>query len=287
MQKVIDDLFNQGYSRNTLSTIRRIMSGACRYAFETDKLIASNPALLLRMPSPRAESDIPTRNKPNIFIPASMITRIFERFPEGTSAFIPMQLGYRCGMRLGEAFGVLWDDIDFQARKINIQRQIQWDKNGEYWYFTNPKYDSVRSIDIDSRLYDILVRAHESQHRAEQYYGEQYTKLFSSCNNVLNCSGDGKLIHPVAVRENGDYVIPRTMQHVSGVIHHELNFPEFTFHSLRHTHATMLIASGAPLKYVQERMGHKSIDVTLRVYTHMSSAQEQQGIDALETVFAN
>jgi integrase len=45
------------------------------------------------------------------------------------------------------------------------------------------------------------------------------------------------------------------------------DLPNITFHDLRRTHATILIASGASQKVVQERLGHRSISTTLALYT--------------------
>ena len=49
------------------------------------------------------------------------------------------------------------------------------------------------------------------------------------------------------------------MQHVSHIARTELGFDKFDYHSLRHTHATMLAEKGASPKYVQYRLGHKNI----------------------------
>lgn len=73
-------------------------------------------------------------------------------------------------------------------------------------------------------------------------------------------------IQPLLVRENGEYIAPRTMQHTSSVIHHKMNFPEFDFHSLRHTHATMLQENGADMVYIQRRLGHVNLSTT-NIYT--------------------
>lgn len=59
----------------------------------------------------------------------------------------------------------------------------------------------------------------------------------------------------IAVRENGEFVIPRSMRHTSSIIHHKLNYPEFDFHSLCHIHATMLAENDVSPKYLQQRMG--------------------------------
>jgi len=57
------------------------------------------------------------------------------------------------------------------------------------------------------------------------------------------------------------------MQHCSRVIHYDLSYKEFDYHSLRHTHATMLLEAGAYPIDIQERLGHANLDMTYR-YTH-------------------
>lgn len=65
------------------------------------------------------------------------------------------------------------------------------------------------------------------------------------------------------VRPDASYINSRNMQHVSHIARHELGIPKFDYHSLRHTHATMLAEKGASPKYVQYRLGHKNIQVTM------------------------
>ena len=48
-----------------------------------------------------------------------------------------------------------------------------------------------------------------------------------------------------------------------------------TFHRLRHTHASLLIAAGVHLKVIQERLGHSSIQITADTYGHLLSSSEQ------------
>ena len=62
---------------------------------------------------------------------------------------------------------------------------------------------------------------------------------------------------------------------------------EFTFHSLRHTHATMLAEAGMPQIYTQQRLGHKDISVTLKYYTHLTDKMSEVGGQILETMFAD
>ena len=70
----------------------------------------------------------------------------------------------------------------------------------------------------------------------------------------------------------------------SSIIHRELHFREFDFHSFRHTHATMLAEAGADPKYVQERLGHKGIDVTMQIYQHLTDKMTRRSTDVLNKV---
>ena len=65
------------------------------------------------------------------------------------------------------------------------------------------------------------------------------------------------------------------MQHVSHIARTELGFDKFDYHSLRHTHATMLAEKGASPKYVQYRLGHKNIQVTMEMSRNVQSGNTQ------------
>lgn len=70
----------------------------------------------VKLPSKRVEPKIESRVSPHVYIPKEKIAEIFERFPEGSSTHIPLMFGYKCGLRLGEAFAVTWEDIDLESR---------------------------------------------------------------------------------------------------------------------------------------------------------------------------
>lgn len=291
LQQFINDKFNEGYSRNTLSVIKGILSNSLSYAVEPLKYIESNPMLYVKLPSKRAIAKVPTRSAPHIFIPKERMTEIFERFPEGTSTHLPLMLGYKCGLRLGEAYGLVWEDIDLERQILSVNRQVQWHEKENptstgYWYFTNPKYDSFRTIAIDNELTELLKRTKDKQERAKVFYADLYIHNYESDHTrILNTNGNGNEINLVIVRDSGEYIQPRTMQHTSNIIHTKLDYPEFDFHSLRHTHCSMLLEAGASPKYVQERLGHKNIQVTMQIYQHLTEKMVQQGDDVLNKLF--
>ena len=125
----------------------------------------------------------------------------------------------------------------------------------------------------------------EKQEKATTYFADRYTHYYERDRREITTIPTTNERHFVCVREDGTYITPRTMQHTSSVIHKELNIKEFDFHSLRHTHATALLEKGAPLKYIQQRLGHKKIDVTLNVYQHLTEDLTQKGVDVLNDIF--
>lgn len=56
----------------------------------------------------------------------------------------------------------------------------------------------------------------------------------------------------------------------------KLNIKQITCHSLRHTHASMLLYKGINIKYISRRLGHKNVITTLDTYSHVIDELEQQ-----------
>lgn len=277
LQDFINSFYRQGISKNTLLNIKGILSNSFRYAVTTLKILKFSPVDCVNIPkTERLQNNTSCR----IYIPKDKMDEIFKRFPEGTSAHIPLLLGYKCGMRLGEAFAVTWNDVNLEDKTITINRQLQWSPNRQKWYLTLPKYKSIRTIDISTEIIELLNRTMNKQVKAKEYYGDLYTQLKIDENNFIGDIGEN--ISFINIRENGDFIQPRIMQHASMIIHSQLKYTEFVFHSLRHTHCTMLLENGVSLKYVQTRLGHKNIQVTLDIYNHLTENQTRIDKEKLE-----
>lgn len=74
------------------------------------------------------------------------------------------------------------------------------------------------------------------------------------------------------------------MQHVSRVIKKEIT-KQFDFHSLRKTHASMLAEMGVEQKYIQTRLGHANLDMTINVYECTTDMMRERGRSALNRLY--
>lgn len=281
LQTLINELVAQGYSKNTVISIKGILSSSLNYAVQPLHYIIQSPMAFVKIPK-GSRATFKTSQHVRDVIEKDIIEKIFERFPKGTSTYLPMIFAYHCGMRLGEAFAVTWDNVNFADKTVTINKQLQWNQEKKYWYLTPPKYNSSRTIDIDQFLFDLLTELQQQQMKAKEYYAEEYKLIYYDEDKGINDSS-GNLIEFINAYENGGFIHPRMMQHTSSLIHQF--YPAFNFHSLRHTHCTRLLEAGLPIKYVQERMGHKNISVTMDIYNHLTQNQAEQGKKALENVF--
>ena len=172
-----------------------------------------------------------------------------------------------------------------QVNRVNAERRRkQKGKELKESSFNDNELKSNPSLAVDyiaapPRM--ALYRAYSTK----IFYDEFYVHLYvNEKRQLVTKKTDGCVeIHMLNVREDGSYIQPRVMQHCGRVVHYELGYKKFDYHSLRHTHATMLIENGAPIKDVQHRLGHKSVQVTLDIYSHVTQKMQIQTVDILNS----
>jgi integrase len=165
------------------------------------------------------------------------------------------------GMRRGEVAGLRWGDWQQATHRVSIARSRQV-VGGRSMEVPCKTKTSRRSVDLDKTTEKVLARWKRRQQRDGHPTG---------LDDPIFTNTDGNAIHPESVTQLFDRNIVR-----AGV-------PRIRFHDLRHTHASLLVAAGTPIKVVSERLGHSHPGFTMATYQHLIPGMSSQAA----TDFAN
>lgn len=309
LQNMINDIYLQrGFTKKFLGNILKVCKGAFGYAAYTAKLIPYNIAEPVKLPKFE-----PQEKKPSILSKEQM-EAILDRFSNSPYQFYPMLIGYYTGMRIGEVYGLTWNDIDLENSIIHVRQQCkvkdkdaltgrkpQKGKALNRWYLGALKNNSsYRSIKIGDELLNALIAYKELQEKAESEYGEFYVKHYLKEEKLANGRTEHRIIsqtdesgicpYPrvnlVCVKENGEFRGTVPMKYVGKVVKTEMGFEDFHFHMLRHTHATVLVSNTDELqiKDISERLGHSSIKTTMDTYVSNTDEMRVKSMEVFEKV---
>jgi integrase len=152
------------------------------------------------------------------------------------------------GLRRGEALGLRWRDIDWDHKRLSIVQQVV-PLGGRTTVGPCKTDGSERTIDIDERTLAAL-RAHRARQSAEKLLlGEGYQD-----QEFVFAQADGRPWFPPTITNRWKRLLTR------------LGLPRIRLHDVRHTHASVMIAEGEPVKVVQERLGHTTPAYTMFKY---------------------
>jgi integrase len=161
--------------------------------------------------------------------------------------FPALHLAAYTGMRRGELAGLRWGDWHRSTHRISIarSRQVVGGRSVEVPVKTRT---SRRCVDLDPGTEGVLERWRRAQRR-DGHPVDLGDPIFS------NRHGDP--VHPESISQLFDRHLART------------DIPRIRFHDLRHTHASLLVAAGTPIKVVSERLGHAHPGFTMATYQHL------------------
>ncbi|WP_458406895.1 site-specific integrase [Anaerotignum sp.] len=290
IQEYVNAMKLRGYSKSSISGMMTVLSGSLDYAIEPLHYIKENPCRFIKI------GVVPTPPKERIILTDEEFEEITSRFPPGSRFYVPLMIGWNCGLRISECLALTWDHVDFENRTLNIEVQTVRRKAGKttFWALKAPKKESRRKIIFGETLYNVLKAEKKRQQENELKYGEFYTVHYLTefkdekgakrqrINSVQKGQAAGiQRYNMICIDENGTMTTTDSFKYCSRVIHHELLLA-FDYHSLRHTHATKLVEAGANIKAVQKRLGHKDISTTLNTYVHNTDDMAQDAADLFE-----
>lgn len=280
LQGILDEMQEQGLRLSTMQFTKNVMTAAFKHAVHPRKYVSESPAQHLVLPRSK------TKPLPKDAITVETFNRIIKAFPRGTNLHMPALIAFFTGLRKSEVLGLTWDCVDLERKTITVQKQLV--KRPDGWGFGELKtQSSYRTIRIGNQLAKRLERQKAQTLRNRVRLGESYTVqgMTNDGGIVESYAGDNVtplLAYPVCVKDNGAIITPNNIEYCMRKVHKELELPNVSFHTLRHTHATLLIEAGANVKSVSVRLGHSDVATTLETYAHVTERMESETVNAFE-----
>lgn len=264
-QKFLNHLSDQDYSKRTIEIIHTTMNNAMEKAVTIGK-IEKNPCKGVTIKGRKNDSELK-------FLDSSDISKFLqEAYKYDYIYWLFFKVLIDTGMRKGEAAALQWSDIDLKEKTITINKTLDFSaKNGEELFGDTKTYNSKRVITISQILANDL-------HFHKKYQNQNKIALNDIYHHSLNL---------VLCRNDGNFMPKSSLFNAFSRILKKADLPPLPIHSLRHTHAVVQLEAGADMKYVQERLGHGSIQVTSDVYAHISKKIEKDTMDKYETYMKN
>jgi integrase len=245
------------------STVRLVYT-VCRTMLDIavrDGLMRRNPAAAVKRPTIK-------RNEARYLTPAEVGRLLEAAKDDRLHPLIVLMLG--TGLRRGEALALHWRDVDLAGGHVRVRLTLS--RVERALVFDEPKTSqSRRFVSLPSPVVETL-RRHKASLAAERLAAVAWVPW----------QGHDDLVFPTHVGTPTD---PRNALRAFEGIAKRAGLSGVGLHTLRHSAASALIASGAHLKVVQEMLGHSSYGITADVYAHVNVEQQREAAQRLGEVF--
>ena len=165
----------------------------------------------------------------------------FLHLAQTSTHYAALWVAANTGMARGEVLGLRWGDVDLESARLSVNRSLV-SVAYELHESRGKTRTARRTIDLDERTVEVLETIRTPDPDEEAY---------------VFCHKDGSPIHPQVL--SGAF---KRLVSQSGP-------PRIRLHDLRHTHATLLLKAGVPIKVVSERLGHSTPGFTMATYQHV------------------
>lgn len=250
---------DKGLSGKTVLHHHRLISSVLATAVQWEVLL-SNPCD--RVKPPKVEKSKQIILQPN---EAARMLDLLESEPIQYRTMLTTLLF--TGLRRGELLGLEWQDIDYTAKTITVERSSLYSKEKGIFTDTTKNTTSQRTLETSDTVFALLrqYKAWQTEQRLMQ--GDQWQN-----SNRLFTSVNGKPMHPDVLTNWFSAFIARN------------NLPDVHIHSMRHTHASFLIAEGVPITTVAKQLGHANSYTTMLTYAHAVENRERIAAQTMDNI---
>jgi integrase len=252
-----DEIRPEPYAYSTVRQVRAIIRPALALAVKPrGSYLLYNPASEITLPR-LEEGDEADDVVTLLHVWTSAQLRIFLEVAREHRDYAFFHLAAATGMRRSELAGLRWDMVDLERGTVRVERTRHIVLGEPIW--AKPKSKRSRRTIGLGRAADTL-----REHRRAQ------AELRLKAGPAWDEDGTGPTLDGYS-RSFGQLVTAAGL-------------PKIRLHDLRHTHATLLLEAGRPVKEVSERLGHSSTSFTMDTYMHVTDAMRSQTADAVDAM---
>lgn len=189
------------------------------------------------------------------------------------------------GCRVGEIVGLRWEDVDMDARTININHSLFYfagkrNKSRDKWILNLPKTEAgIRTIPMVDTVYMALLEE-KARQRDE---GVSCKTVIEGMKGFIFYNRFYEVYNPDSINRQLDRIIETYNNHeevrASKEKRKPIILPNFSCHHLRHTFCMRLCEADVNIKVIQTIMGHKDIQTTMDIYAEVSEMKKKTSLD--------
>lgn len=249
VQKFINDISEQGLSKKdglSQSSVKKVfitLSQACKQAVSAN-ILYQNPCDSVQLPKkPSRQAVAFTAEEQERFLSHCKGDTTFENL------FI---FAFNTGMRLGEMLALTWDDVDLENKIVNVDKNLSVvnnydegaEKKNKIIIDTTKTESGSREIPLNKSAFKCVETQLQNNKKDSPFIFYSTTGTALMKRNIYRAFNN--IIEKADIKNH------------------------LTIHSMRHSFATRLLEKGADIKTVSELLGHKSVQITLDTYSHVS-----------------
>lgn len=269
--KMLHDLHDKGSSKNTIKAVHSTSSLIFKYALNELRIIKIDPTanvdfrFLNIEKTVSDDSDLQDNEK---FLEKEDLAKFLQvaksrkdKHPQDYIIFLV--LAYT-GLRRGELSVLKWSDVDFENHTISVNKTFSYGKTKQAndIVLAPPKTEeSKRVIDVD----EFVIQQLKEHRKWQMEYIMRNRKRYVDQDFIF-----------INTHKYPGYPIPpqNIYEHMKKILK-IMNYPvNLSPHSMRHTHASLCIEAGIPLRDISERLGHSDMKMLEKIYAHTTKGQK-------------
>lgn len=262
IQEFYTTLYEKKLTGNTVLHYHNVIRKSLQTALKLD-LILSNPAD--KIERPKKEQYIGT------FYSQVELNTLFSLIKDDPLKIV-IYLASFYGLRRSEVLGLRWDTFNFEDKTITIKHKaIETRKDNKRVILLKDKTKNQSSYRTLPLVDDIIVLLKEHQKQTDEnkkLCGNSYNKKYL---DYICVDSTGKLFRPEYVTDHFTLIMKKNKNILRKI----------TFHGLRHSCASLLLAKGIPMKEIQDWLGHSTYSTTANIYAHLEKDTKNKSANVL------